>query len=750
MTSATRYRVVFFLLALLVLIALPARPVGVADGLPADHPLDLWIVLVLVGGFFVLPWRIERHRAPRLALALLAVAIVKLALATTSLPHGLAARYYANAAFEGPPEASLEYRLPGATRLDPTIAFAPVGFAWKAKPFPLWFFNDSRRYNFYRPDEPDRDHLPFSVRWDGFIRARTADPLAWRLVTEQEATLELFGHPIVSTKDGPPQATVALTPGWHPISLTYVYRGGGPKSLRFEWNDNGSFHPVPSSALLPFRPSPQADRWDGATAFPGLVLFALQFLVVGWVMAAGLWGLAKERLLGERTAVYALVVVMVAFGTISLGKRGRSPNWNVLNGGDDALHYESAARQILLERDILNRMGGNQPFYFMPGYRYFLAGAHAVLGESKAMVVMAQYILLAVACALLYGLVRCLAPPGPAFFAAALLFAGQAHGTVYRWATELFPTILGLAFTGALLLGLARWEKRPTIPRALGIGALGGIATIVRPNLLPFLPLAIIWMGLAPSVPRARRWQWATAALLTATLAIAPVTWRNWHVSGRFVLLVRSVPTMLYVGNTPPSSVDLSSIATNTFYERWNLHPQTRKVLEYFRQQPVNFIKGLGHKILQILGFAYPFAPALLLLHLAYLLGAVLLWRAGVARRLAILLHAFVLSQWLVLVVVKPGPHLPKTQLPTFLVAFGFAALLIVSWMTAAIGGRPPPSIVPGRRKWTPPMRVLGAVASLGLLAALTYTPRLPLLIPLLIWVAWRLRRSPTPRVLSP
>ena len=52
MSNSTRYRIIFFCLALLVLIVVPTRPVGVADGLPADHPLDLWIVLLLVGGFF--------------------------------------------------------------------------------------------------------------------------------------------------------------------------------------------------------------------------------------------------------------------------------------------------------------------------------------------------------------------------------------------------------------------------------------------------------------------------------------------------------------------------------------------------------------------------------------------------------------------------------------------------------------------------------------------------------------------------
>ena len=127
-----------------------------ADGLPANHPLDLWIVLLLVGEFFILPWRIEPVRARRLLLALLVIALCKIAVASATLPHSLATHYYANADFKGQHEVSIEYRLDGATRIDRNLDFAPVGFAWGEKPFPLWFFNDFRRFDFYLPDQPNR------------------------------------------------------------------------------------------------------------------------------------------------------------------------------------------------------------------------------------------------------------------------------------------------------------------------------------------------------------------------------------------------------------------------------------------------------------------------------------------------------------------------------------------------------------------------------------------------------------------
>jgi hypothetical protein len=121
-----------------------------------------------------------------------------------------------------------------------------------------------------------------------------------------------------------------------------------------------------------------------------------------------------------------MVAVMMAFGTASLAKRGRTPHWNILNGGDDPLHYETAARQIVIERDLLNRMKTSQPFYFTAGERYALAASHALMGPSKAMVVMFQYSLLALTCVPLYYVAKRLVPPWVALFSAVFFFTGHA------------------------------------------------------------------------------------------------------------------------------------------------------------------------------------------------------------------------------------------------------------------------------------------------------------------------------------
>ena len=64
--------------------------------------------------------------------------------------------------------------------------------------------------------------------------------------------------------------------------------------------------------------------------------------------------------------------------------------------GDDPLAYESQARQIVRTGWLMTQPGQKgQPYYFYPLYSYVLAGAHIVLGDDHATVVMLNYFCLA-------------------------------------------------------------------------------------------------------------------------------------------------------------------------------------------------------------------------------------------------------------------------------------------------------------------------------------------------------------------
>ena len=75
---------------------------------------------------------------------------------------GFRARYFANAAATGGHERSTEFPDAAFTRIDRQLDFDA-----DRRQFPLPFFNDNSRFNFYKVGEPQRRYLEFAVRWSG-------------------------------------------------------------------------------------------------------------------------------------------------------------------------------------------------------------------------------------------------------------------------------------------------------------------------------------------------------------------------------------------------------------------------------------------------------------------------------------------------------------------------------------------------------------------------------------------------------
>jgi 4-amino-4-deoxy-L-arabinose transferase-like glycosyltransferase len=194
-----------------------------------------------------------------------------------------------------------------------------------------------------------------------------------------------------------------------------------------------------------------------------------------------------------------------------------------------------------------------------PGYPLLLAGLFLVLGDD---------------------------PPVMAARALSALFGAAAVGVVGWWATKLFDARAGriagwiaAVYPGAVAMGafvlaespfclfmiaqLALWgiawrapSARSAIGWAVGGGIAGGIATLIRPSWLMFLPFALA-IGLAFDKRRSRQ---ATIGLAMAGALIGcmlPWWIRNARVTGHFVATTLQSGASLYDGLNP--SADGSS-----------------------------------------------------------------------------------------------------------------------------------------------------------------------------------------------
>jgi hypothetical protein len=98
----------------------------------------------------------------------------------------------------------------------------------------------------------------FSARFTGTLKIQQAGSYDFQVEADDGARLYLdgkvLGEGLIPNRPNRFDASVNLEPGDHPIQLDYVQFGGG-SALRLMWrHGDGTFEPVPPSALVPSTP----------------------------------------------------------------------------------------------------------------------------------------------------------------------------------------------------------------------------------------------------------------------------------------------------------------------------------------------------------------------------------------------------------------------------------------------------------------------------------------------------------------
>ena len=199
-----------------------------------------------------------------------------------------------------------------------------------------------------------------------------------------------------------------------------------------------------------------------------------------------------------------------------------------------------------------------------PGYPLLLAGVFAVFGDDTT--VMSARIVGAIFGTLAVGIVG--------WWAAALFDART--GLLAGWIAALYPGAVSMGalvlseapFCPFMLLHLALWglawragTNRGAVALALGGGAAGAMAALIRPSWLLFAPFALL-IALMFDTRRARQVTIGLAMAASFVLCMAPWWIRNAQVTGRFVGTTLQVGASLYDGLNPTAdgSSDMSFV----------------------------------------------------------------------------------------------------------------------------------------------------------------------------------------------
>ena len=240
-------------------------------------------------------------------------------------------------------------------------------------------------------------------------------------------------------------------------------------------------------------------------------------------------------------AVMAGLALRLAFGLLS---------WVDKPLTHDEQEYLALAESIQQGREFsysTAAIGTTAQFGRAPGYPAFLAviGAGTTTASSApTSVKIVQALLGALTIALLAVI--------------ALQAAGPSAGVVTAWLAAVYPPLVWissyvfseslyslLAIATARTLQSSVTDARHAPLRATAAGILGGAAVLVRPAMLFFLPMALIWLFWR----RAPRHAVALAA--GSLLVIAPWTARNLRTYDRFVLVASEGGVTFWTGNHP-------------------------------------------------------------------------------------------------------------------------------------------------------------------------------------------------------
>lgn len=239
----------------------------------------------------------------------------------------------------------------------------------------------------------------------------------------------------------------------------------------------------------------------------------------------------SPRIAAPLVAIVALVMRLIHLGIWHASPMFRNPEL-------DPRYYDEWGQRIA-QGDWL----GSNVFEMSPLYSYFLGVVYSVLGHDYVLLCVLQSVMGAATCYFVYRIAQSLFGNTVGWIAG---LSAAVYPVFVYYDIMVMKTSLGV-FLAVLSIFFLLREKSPWDVYFSGL-FLGG-AVLVRDNYLAVAPLWAAWLALKPAW--GGRGNLAAAGILIAGVfsAILPVTFRNFAVSGEFVLTTSGGGEVFYIGN---------------------------------------------------------------------------------------------------------------------------------------------------------------------------------------------------------
>lgn len=633
MRNALKATMILFLLA-------PGRE-GILDGIPLERPHEIIVLwaLIMLCVLIPKPETIDRKTSWQMGICaalILMLTAAKIGIGAVSMERGLIGTYTIPGQ-EGIERATHRMTKDDhGTRRDQVIDFTNRGYDPKSDPLPLWFMNDTVRFN--APDL-DRTTLGFEAEWIGYVYLPSPGKPKIHTETNGVANVTIDGTPLAEFSAG--------SAGMYPIWIRYEPEQDRNRAIRLQWEETRE----PVTELFVKRHTDGEMRTDAAL---GWIAYAIMLLGAALTAAAiGLTlkgtGPARAWLSSWRLVAGITEGGIMAYLAVAVLNRTPSIFFNFLPSGGDELSYETYARHIQLTHDWA-MISIEKSSYYYQMYYYFLTAFHYLGGERLFPIIMIHACLVAGSAFMVFQMARLLAAPkgniGSAWVGIPAMIGFAMMPQVKEEIFHIMPTISGIFFataTGAALLWGERNAPRKNMP-FWGAGALMTLAIMNRYNFLAWVPCIVIWL-----IAKRTKVGWKAPVLFMLGLAVsvAPFVIRNKIVADEWRLVSKWNSTINFIkGNPVPmgyvakSEIDVTvtPVLKSIFDE------QASEVVRWIVDEPGEYAKFSAKKIRFALSL-YPILWAIF--------GAIsLIWLARpswidsrLERKDYILIGGFVLTQ---------------------------------------------------------------------------------------------------------
>jgi hypothetical protein len=240
---------------------------------------------------------------------------------------------------------------------------------------------------------------------------------------------------------------------------------------------------------------------------------------------------------------------------------------------------------------------GKEPYVFIPLYPFYLAFLKAWLGDSILLAVLLQLLLQVVGIAALYGIGRLVFSP----LTGALATLGLATYNYYHYYMPCYDqTLLTTPFFSLTVFFLLRFHQRGRLAWLLLAGVMLALAVLSRPTLLVIFPVVAVWfVWVGYSLRQTTKNM--VLLILPFIILVWPITWHNYQVSGRFILISDNFGVNLFTGNNPDAQ-GLDSLAESQSQPAVLRYIEIYKLVEagettlpaevwrYIREQPYDWL----------------------------------------------------------------------------------------------------------------------------------------------------------------